>query len=356
MVGPPPVRHSGPRASLLDVIARVPDREAASLRELDFGDGLDLAEQAERHGLSAYVAEGLEKGGVQLPAGAQERLASAARSTVALAQRNRRLLFRALDALVARKVEPIVLKGYGLAARLYPSPLARPSTDVDLLVQPEALDEVHRALGELGLQAVAESDAEDPEDDERHHAFQGPAGLVEVHYRLFSGFGGGSFDEEGIWRRSTLSELERRSVRFLDPTDEFLYLATHAANHAFLRLSWLVDLQLFLRRGGLLDWPAMAERATKSGFSSALATSLVVLEQALGVALPPGAVAASRRRSTAHRRLFSNERLVAADLAQGRLSNFLVRLWLVDSPRRATRHLLGGARRLARRLGSSTGE
>lgn len=313
-----------------------------------------LVDDAARHGLSAVVADVLASAGALglLERAAQERLQHDARASLARGVQHRRLLLRVVDGLVEAGVTPILLKGFALASRLYPEqPLGRPSTDVDVLVAPEALPVAQAALRRLGLEEVRPASLADVFEEHHHLSFVGPAALVELHFRLFTGFGRGAFDDAAVFLRSRPSSCEGRAVRLLAPEDEFLYLATHAANHSFLRVSWLVDLQRYLRVEPQLDWEVMAARARAAGFQTAVGAALWLLETALGVRLPSQARRAfpvRRWRRWGHARLFAPGQVEAAALAQHRVWGFALRVWLVDSPRAGLRHLLDGGRRLAR--------
>lgn len=261
----------------------------------------------------------------------------------------RRLTDEVVEALVAAQLVPTLLKGACLAERLYPEqPLARPSSDVDVLVRPEQLGAARAALTARGFVERPDASLEDPFEEHHHLSFARPGALVEVHFRLFSGFGGHHFDDAAVQARLLRGVFHGRPISLLHPEDEFIYLATHAANHAFLRASWLVDLQRYLARAADFDWPSMARACREAGFLSAVSAALWVLEHALGTRLPPAARAAfpvASMRALGHRRLFSARHLERADLSTHRVAGFGLRLWLVDSPRDGLRHATEGAKR-----------
>lgn len=308
-----------------------------------------VSHAAARHGVSAVVADRLAALGAKVPG----ELARDARAQIAQGLKTKRLTLQVVDALAQVDVTPIVLKGYGLALRLYPEqPLARPSTDVDVLVAEPELARVATALTALGLTRHDDAGLADVFEEHHHLSFSGPAGLVEVHFRLIATLGRGGFDDASLRARARDWTLDGRTVRLLDAEDELLYLATHAANHAFLRVSWLIDLQRYLARAGELDWARMAERARAAGFFTAVATSLELVEQLLRAPLPEAARRAfrlGRLRRAVDRRLFAGPLVESARVSDHRLGAFLVRLWLVDSPAHGVRHLFDGARRFIRR-------
>lgn len=336
-------------APLFEVLSRIPHREA-ELQTLQV-DTAALVHQCARHGLSAYVADALERAHVALPPSHHQQLTDDARATVVQGAKNKRLLLSVLDVLAGQSVTPIVLKGYGLATRLYDSPLVRPSTDVDILVLPDDMPVVHAALESIGLRHMPDPSLGDVFEEHHHEAFFGAAGLVEVHFRLFAGFGMATYDDPAVQARAWPAQLEGRAVRYLSAEDEFLYLAVHAANHAFLRASWLVDLQRFAAKAPP-HWERVAKLAKQVGFTVPYAAALDVLQGAFYRPLSEQArqtAGHQHLRHLVHERLFSADHLAAADFAEGRVAPYLIRIWLVDSPARGLTQLLGGVRRFARR-------
>src|SRR5262249_4444108 len=105
----------------------------ATLAGVEFNS---LAVDAARHGLSG-VLNRLVVEGLAVPASVAGRIRSDSFAIAASSLRAKSLLLRALEAMDRRGVQPILLKGYGLAFRLYPDPLMRPTSDVDLLASPE---------------------------------------------------------------------------------------------------------------------------------------------------------------------------------------------------------------------------
>lgn len=336
------------------MLACLPASGARLIEEVQRQDHERLVDSARRHGLSAVLLDALAARGLVLTPGPAAELTRAARAQIAHGLRLKRLTLQVVDALAGAGVVPTLLKGAGLASRLYPEqPLGRPSVDVDVLVAQAELGLAAGALQLLGLREQRDESLQDVFEEHHHVAFSGPAGLVEVHFRLFSGFGGGVFDDAGIRSRLREGELQGRKVRWLSPEDEFVYLATHAANHAFLRASWLVDLERYLRLERPLDWPTMDRWCREAGFHDAVATALWVLRHHLCVALPSesaGFFRLGRVKRAVAAALFSAGHLEAADLSSHRLWSFGLRLALVDSPRHGLRHGTDGVRRLVRQL------
>lgn len=338
---------------LFEVLKRIGVREGELPALVSTLDVPALVFQCARHGLSAYVGDAFARAQVTLPASEHRALSDDARLTVMQAVKNKRLLLTVLDALQKKGLTPVVLKGFGLASRLYEPPLVRPSTDVDVLVQPHELPVAHEVLETLGLTHQPDPALFDAHEEHHHEAFEGSAGLVEVHFRLFAGFGMATYDDGAVQHRSRTAQLEGRTVRFLGIEDEFLYLAVHAANHAFLRASWLVDLQRFVRQMPALDFSKVAQLALESGFTAPYAAALDAMQSAFG----PEVISADARALAGHQHLrhlvnaqfFSAENMATARFADGPLAPVLFRVWLVDSPARAALQVFGGLERWLRR-------
>ena len=301
-----------------------------------------LVQSAARHGVSALVADFLAAQHRELPPAEQQALQRDARGLISRGLRLRKVTLTVLDALRAAGLDPVLLKGAGLAQRLYPEqPLARPSSDVDLWVAPEELPTVASVLPGLGFSRGP------PEAHGHHESWVADGALVEVHFRVFSGFGGNAFDDAALRARLVPGDFLGRAVRWLHPDDEFVYLATHAANHGFLRASWLVDLQRALAQRATFDWAEMAARCRDAGFHSAVSAALLVLREALHVTLPPAAeqhFSTGRVRALGTARVFSAEQLERADLSSSRLASVAARLGLKDSPPDGGAEGLGGVR------------
>jgi hypothetical protein len=140
-----------------------------------------------------------------------------------------RAIVRAMTALRAAGVEPLLAKGWA-AARLYPQPGLRPYGDIDLCVRPEDFRTAQAALSS----AAAEGD------------------VVDLH----NGFA--MLDDVGLQRlfdRSVLVGLNGIAVRTLGPEDHLRYLCLHMLGHGAWRPLWLCDLGAALESlSASLDW------------------------------------------------------------------------------------------------------
>ncbi len=338
-------------ASLLAILRALPDDGPALARAASGIDWAALCLDAERHGLSAVVQRGLADAGIQPPPDAHARLLRDARNIAGTSLRVHRLLTRVLDAFARERIRPALLKGYGLAVRFYPEPHLRPLSDVDVLVGRHEIPAAERALLSLGLRRLPDDDGGSQEDYHHHVSFSGPAGLVEVHFRATSGFGTEQ-SHTALEPRLRDDVLEGRPVRFLLPEDELVYLALHAAQHLFLRLSWLYDLKLLVARTPSLDWSRVRHLADASGMRTAAFAALHLARMAAGADVPASVLEQLRPPAWQHalvERLFTERELVSARISGNRHLAFLVRSALAQGATRAARHLAEGIARECRR-------
>src|SRR5262245_9565378 len=201
-----------------------------------------------------------------------------------------------VSALDRAGIRPCVLKGPVLAARLYQLPEARSSIDIDLLVLPSEVEHAARALADAGYQGDTDAQVSYLRRHSHHLHFQKPgAPMLELHFHAYAGFGVVLPASALIDRAAEYELADHVRVRVPAPEDEFIYLAAHVAGHSFIRLVWLYDLKLLLRRHPSLDWDGIASRARTLGVLTALTCTLQLLERWLEVDLS-GLPAPLRRR------------------------------------------------------------
>ncbi len=343
---PSRARHGGAPpggASALRALLRAwPDAPARAAPEGVEADGLVRA--AVRHGLVGFVEHAVARAGWALPEAARTSLRREALGGAARALRVKALLLRSLDALAPVGQVPVLLKGYGLALRLYPDPLQRATTDVDLLVARADVGAAVQALVPVGLVARPEAGSRHGEEDAHHLELAGPAGLVELHYRALAGWGE-ALEGDALLARADAGTVDGRAVRWLRPEDEAVYLALHASHHALQRLAWLFDLKLLARSGARLDWRTVVERARGTGFPHAAWCAWDAAWRLLDAPVPEevlAALAPPRWRQVLARRFFSDERLLGASLLDSRPGWMAAKVLL--APRMGSLARYGGRR------------
>ncbi|QRK13763.1 nucleotidyltransferase family protein [Archangium violaceum] len=301
----------GARA-LLDVLRAWPEVARGDVP----GDVDALVHAAARHGLAGFMQHVVGRSAWTPDEAVRTRLRREALAQAARGMRVKALLLRSLEALAAVDVVPVLLKGYGLALRLYPEPLQRATTDVDLLVADAEVEVASRALVGLGLRPLGEAAAAHAREHEHHLTFTGAAGMVELHFRALVGYGQ-ALEARALLARAEESVLEGRRVRYLRAEDELVYLALHASNHLLQRLAWLFDLKLLMLAHPGLDWGRVVEVARGSAFPHLAWYALEAARRLMGAPVPEEVLAALAPPSWQRRmaaRFFSAERLLGTEL------------------------------------------
>lgn len=158
-------------------------------------------------------------------------------------------LAEVLDALAARGVEALIVKGTALAYDVYPAPELRPRSDTDLLIAHDDLAALRAVMKALGFE---EHPSSGDEHGLRQAVFTRAPGMVyDVHW---SATNVPVFDavlrfDELRTRALALPRLGPRA-RALSHVDALLLACIHrvAHHHDSDRLIWLVDIDLLRER------------------------------------------------------------------------------------------------------------
>ena len=200
-------------------------------------------------------------------------------------------LLSALDALAEAEIEPVLLKGAALALTVYGSFVARPMSDVDLLVP---RDDVMRAREVLLAAGWAEGVEHSPEFYEGHHHLQplvdaqGTGTSLELHTSLF--FEGHPFalTSDDIRRRADKVVVRGRTVLVPSVHDQLLHLCLHFAwSHMMATGAWRAfrDLDALLRTERV-DWKEFTTLALRARGGSACYWTFRLARTVAGIPVP----------------------------------------------------------------------
>ncbi len=203
----------------------------------------------------------------------------------------------ALDALAARGVVPIALKGADLARRVYPSPELRPMVDLDFLVGDSELEVAEEALVARGFRSARERSGRlvaREVEVERGKVRIELRSTLSQYPRWNRAF---PIDTAAMRRRALDAELAGRRVRRLEDADHLLYLLYHlGVVHLFRGPLWFLDLDRLLETAGTrLGWAAFERRAHAWGLAACAATGLDRVRRGLDSAVPDDVLARLRR-------------------------------------------------------------
>ncbi|MDO8666470.1 MAG: nucleotidyltransferase family protein, partial [Gemmatimonadales bacterium] len=147
-------------APLADGLAAVLRGEPVSWRSLGVepADLLAVCAEEDLTGLVHHQLGNLPE--IGWPQSLRDSLTREARAGATRELLRRRELVTVLDALAARDIHPILLKGTPLAYTVYEAPSLRPRSDTDLLISLEQSDTVRRVMTGIGYSATNYCDGE----------------------------------------------------------------------------------------------------------------------------------------------------------------------------------------------------
>jgi hypothetical protein len=221
------------------------------------------------------------------PQASQSRLwptvRGAALTARVLAEESHEALLGVLEACAGLGVEATLLKGVSIAHQHYPLPHLRPMRDLDVLVEPEAVERVEAVLRAAGYEPVPGHLAPEFYAGHQHgvplvHPRTGV--WVEIHRRLFRADGPmgafAAFAPERVRAERRHADYHGRPVFRLSDELQVLYVSTHWAlsfgvTGAEGGLVALLDALYLLRAP--LDW----DRVLSLAEGSAVATHLELL-------------------------------------------------------------------------------
>ncbi len=243
----------------------------------------EIFAHAERHGIAECLREALAARGANLPPSLAEDLGTRGAARSLDHEAHLALLRKIDDVLSGARLSAVALKGPLLAERLYPTPWARATSDVDLLVAERDLEAAIAALARVGYEASRAPEEARFRREHHHLHLHHPHALpLELHFHAYRGFGRTLRSEPLLARASAFPAL--RAIRVLAPDDELVYLAVHAAAHRFVRLGWLFDLDLLLQKLDDEGKQRALGRARALGFAPTVTMALRLVAELFGSA------------------------------------------------------------------------
>lgn len=259
-----------------------------------------VAALACEHGVAPLLHRGLDRAGAlaRLPAAAREALAAARRDTAARNLLHYAEFRRIADAMAARALPLMALKGLHLAELAYADLSLRPMADIDLLVPAARVDEAAALLRGLGYGAgdapaaiapVLESTCAIGLTHEANGVY------AELHWKLSEPGDGFAAPIEEIWQAALPCALGGARALAMPPEFLLLHVCAHlACKHLFiLPLRALADIGAILRAHPGLDWDAFAAQAARHGWGRGVALALRLAREALDAPVPERVLAAT---------------------------------------------------------------
>ena len=172
---------------------------------------------------------------------------------------------KALEALTAGAVQPLLMKGAALAYSHYPVPCLRPRVDTDLWSRPEDRDAAQTVLPQLGYTSppAVSGDWVSYQRMFSKTSAPGYTHTLDVHWRLSNGeLFARSLDYRDLFEGSVAAPAFGARARALGDAHALLLACMHRVDHFTQghqeRLIWLYDIHLLV---GAMTGPALSEFA-----------------------------------------------------------------------------------------------
>jgi hypothetical protein len=194
---------------------------------------------------------------------------------------------RVLAVLRAAALDPVTLKGAGLATTVYDEPSERDYGDIDLLL---AEHEIDRAVMTLGSHGFHVPGGEAMESGYREHHFhvhvQRPDGIiVELHWELTRSIEPFHLDAAAFIAGS-VSVPGAVRMRVPRPEHALLHIVAENLRDGFNRLTRLVDVDRIVATAPAMDWSYLEATARDARLLPSLALSLEMSRDMLGTQVP----------------------------------------------------------------------
>ena len=244
-----------------------------------------------RHRIQGIAARALQKHDIEPPATEAAVIATDANG---VAERNLRSTAesgRLLKSFSKAGLETLFLKGLTLSVLAYGDPFAKEGSDIDLLVDADAVKEAAVLLEELGYRPSVPEGASRGAIARWHRRHKESLWYnsardtqVDLHSRLSD-----NIDLiPAIGLKSPHRTIEiTRSVKLPTLTDDdlFAYLCVHGASSAWFRLKWASDFAGFVHRAGPQETQRLYHAAKERRAERAPAQALLLVDRLFDLAL-----------------------------------------------------------------------
>ena len=204
-------------------------------------------------------------------------------------------LVRLFRLFQAENIRALAFKGPTLAMAAYGQLSLRHAGDLDILVPHQHFA---RATELLRLQGYARAldkggalERWGEAKYKRHnHSFnfihEGKQTVIDLHWRLASQHHGFPIPMDDIWNRPKSLDVLNTTVQTLREEELLLYLCFHGSKHGWIRVSWVCDLAILMRRHEGLDWHHILGQAETLSSQRSLCVGLVLAHVLFGSILP----------------------------------------------------------------------
>lgn len=212
------------------------------------------------------------------------------------------------------QINLLFLKGPVLAHELYGDVSLRTSSDLDMLIPIDKLDQAENLLENHGYEKddYIQTVLNDWKWRHHHVTYIHPEKNIklEIHWRLNPGPSKEPEFHE-LWKRKDQSSLTSYPVYLLGKGDLFLFLVSHGSRHGWSRLRWIVDIHQIMNQDG--DWEMVHKLLKTNYFFNMGGQSIILASHLLNARTTRGMnplLANKRSRKLAQEAIFYLESMV----------------------------------------------
>jgi hypothetical protein len=289
-----------PEAQLLLLTAAVSPSDAATRRVVSTGIDWDmLCALAEHERATSIVLRELGRLDAAESASGFGDLRQRATGSLIQALHLEQLLHRTIDGLMALGIEPMLLKGAGLAYTAYASFADRPMGDLDVLVRAEQAERAWTGLQTLGWTWNSARWAAGLYVAHQHRPplVHEPGGFrLEIHDDLLPRGHPFRFSVDALWERAQRVQRGGRVFTVPHPLHQLWHVCVHFAwSHEMEWGTWraLRDTAV-LARAGHIAWPEFVDFARDTRAGTCCFWTLRLARRLAGADVPDDVLAALR--------------------------------------------------------------
>jgi putative nucleotidyltransferase-like protein len=206
-------------------------------------------------------------------------------------------------------IRSMIIKGPVLSHLAFGDLTLRESRDIDLLIDPEHVQEADRLIGQAGYCRFSPDFPLTPHQYDEYRRMRCQfayhserLGVVqELHWRLSTNSTLLPLDETVLWSRAEPVRLGAMSFATLPDDELFLYLCVHGSAHVWFRLKWLADIAALLRRLPPAAIERIGEHARLLEVDRPFHQALILAHSLMAAPVPAAILAGAARDKTVRR-------------------------------------------------------
>jgi hypothetical protein len=222
----------------------------------------------------------------------RQQLKGASRDEILRLMQQEAVFRQCIALLKEHEVQPVVIKGFSLAATLYRQPHHRPMADIDLLVRPGEFDKASGILTAQGAKMMPATGAESATEISFDRTFILKGVKIELHHHLMNPGFKNSIARETIFDNTCEQQIMGMHLLVLAPEMQLFYLLHHLSRHWDFRLArfiWVMDIHYFVNHHReKLNMLLFLEFVASAGNDQSIFRGLYLCAHLFGDKLPEG--------------------------------------------------------------------